>query len=128
MKITLCGSARFEKEFKEMNERLSLAGHIVYSLAVYPSDKGGKDWYTDRQKETLDRVHMAKIDASDAVYIIAPGGYIGESTQREIEYARKRAKQVMSAYPLDIDGLTRTCSFKGCFDPTLRGPCALCYE
>jgi hypothetical protein len=38
MIITLCGSARFEETFKQVNEDLSLNGHIVLSLAVYPSD------------------------------------------------------------------------------------------
>lgn len=128
MKITLCGSARFEEQFKEVNERLSLAGHVVYSLAVYPSDKGGKDWYTDQQKAMLDQVHLDKIDASDAVYAIAPGGYIGESTAREIAYARKQGKKLLCAYPLSEKGFERTCAFKGCFDLTRRGPCALCYE
>jgi hypothetical protein len=127
MKITLCGSAKFEKEFKVANERLTLAGHVVYSLAVYPSDKNGKDWYNAKQKEILDKVHLAKIDASDAIYVLAPGGYIGESTQREIDYARKQGKTLMSAYPLG-NGFIRTCVFAGCFDPTQTGPCALCYE
>lgn len=53
MLITLCGSARFEKEFKEINERLSLEGHVVYSLAVYPSDKPCKNWYTAEQKKDV---------------------------------------------------------------------------
>ena len=126
MKITLCGSARFEPQFKDVNERLSLAGHVVYSLAVYPSDKGGKDWYSEEQKSTLDAVHLAKIDASDAIYVIAPGGYVGESTQREIDYARKQKKKLLCAYPLA--GFDRTCPYAGCFDPAGRGPCALCYE
>lgn len=128
MKITLCGSARFEDKFKEMNERLSLAGHVVYSLAIYPSDKGGeKNWYTPEQKERLDAIHLEKIDASDGIYVIAPGGYIGESTQREIDHARKTKKKVFCAYPID-GRATRTCSFAGCFDPLRSGPCALCYE
>ena len=127
MKITLCGSAKFEEAFKKANEKLSLAGHIVYSLAVYPSDKGGKDWYSPEQKAALDEVHLAKIDASDAIYVLAPGGYIGESTQREIDYARKKGKKLMSAYPLG-EGFTRTCPHSGCFDPSGVGPCALCYE
>jgi hypothetical protein len=128
MKITLCGSAKFEQQFKEMNERLSLAGHVVYSLAIYPSDKGGdKDWYSPAQKERLDAVHFAKIRNSDAIYVIAPGNYIGESTQKEIDYARKLKKKIFSASPIDY--LTkRTCPFAGCSDPLSVGPCALCYE
>lgn len=129
MKITLCGSARFEEKFKEMNRRLSLAGHVVYSLAVYPSDMDGKkEWYTKEQKEIIDYVHRLKIDNSDAIYIIAPGGYIGESTKNEIEYARKNNKIIMCAYPLNDKNIKRTCWFNGCYDPTQSPPCPLCYE
>lgn len=129
MKITLCGSARFEKEFKEINRRLTLAGHVVYSLAVYPSDMGEKVWYTPGEKKILDEVHKKKIDASDAIYVISPGGYIGESTKSEIDYALKTGKQVISAYPHSRFRLTyRSCPYPGCSDPLNVGPCALCYE
>ena len=131
MRITLCGSARFEKEFKEYNRRLTLAGHVVYSLAVYPSDMSGKDWYTPDQKVMLDAAHLAKIDNSDAIMIVR-GDYIGESTAREIAHALAAGKNIMCAYPVVAgvphDRLIRTCSFEGCFDPTSTGPCALCYE
>src|SRR3990167_10791249 len=110
MRITLCGSAKFEKEFKEMNERLSLAGHTVYSLAVYPSDKGEKNWYTPEQKAVLDAVHLLKIDNSDAIYVITVNGYIGDSTKREIEYAISKGKPVLCSYPF-AEGFQRTCYY-----------------
>ena len=88
MKITLCGSARFEDEFHKWNEALTLSGHIVYSLAVYPSTKRGvKNWYNKTQKDALDKAHLGKIDNSDAIVVINTGGYIGESTSREMRHA-----------------------------------------
>jgi hypothetical protein len=87
MIITLCGSARFESYFKVWNEALSLAGHVVFSLAAYPSDKAGlKTWYTEAQKD--------KIAASDAVLILNVFGYVGESTISEIEFAKKHKKPI----------------------------------
>ena len=95
MRITLCGSARFEKEFHEVNVVLTLAGHVVYGLAAYPSLKDGdKNWYTPEKKQTLDLVHLAKIENSDAVVILNVGDYVGESTGRELEWARIRGKGV----------------------------------
>lgn len=89
MKITLCGSARFEKEFHEWNERLTLTGHTVYGLAVYPSVKGGdKNWYDEKTKQTLDLVHLSKIMNSDAIVVLDVDRYVGESTAREIDWAR----------------------------------------
>ena len=98
MKITLCGSARFEQEFHEWNEKLTLAGHTVYGLAVYPSSKNGdKNWYGDANKQTLDLVHLSKIEESDAIVVLNVGGYVGDSTRREIEWARIRNKKVYYA-------------------------------
>jgi hypothetical protein len=94
MKIALCGSARFEREFKDWNKHLTLVGHIVYSLSVYPSDEVGKDWYTPEQKLILDLAHIGKIDASDAIVVCNVGGYVGDSTSREILHAIKSGKEV----------------------------------
>ena len=91
LKVALCGSARFEDSYHFWNERLSLEGNVVYSLAVYPSCKGGqKDWYNEDQKEMLDAVHLAKIEESDVAFIIdcdhrdPSRTYIGSSTLREL--------------------------------------------
>jgi hypothetical protein len=93
MIITLCGSARFEPYFKLWNEVLSLLGHTVYSLAVYPSDKAGvKSWYNEEEKLMLDKVHKDKIKASDAVLILNKFGYVGDSTLSEIAFAREHGK------------------------------------
>jgi hypothetical protein len=94
MRITLCGSAKFEEEFHEWNEKLTLLGtHVVYGLAVLPSWKGGqKDWYTEEQKLKLDTVHLMKILNSDAIVVLNRNNYIGESTRREIAWATSIGK------------------------------------
>lgn len=100
MIITLCGSAKFESVFHMYNEKLSLAQHIVLSLAVYPYVKGLKHWYTDEQKEKLDKVHKLKISISDAIVVLNVGGYIGESTKSEIEFAEYYNKPIYYLEPL----------------------------
>ena len=45
--------------------------------------------------ENLSRLHFKKIDISDAIYVVNVGGYIGESTKKEIEYAKKMGKEIM---------------------------------
>ena len=42
----------------------------------------------------LDDMHLRKIDLADEIYVINVGGYIGESTRREIAYAEKTGKKV----------------------------------
>jgi hypothetical protein len=39
-------------------------------------------------------MHLRKIDMADEIYVINVGGYIGESTRREIEYAKKNGRVV----------------------------------
>lgn len=134
MKITLCGSTRFEKQFKEWNERLTLVGHVVHSITVYPSDKGGKkEWYTDDQKVAFDRAHKRKIADSDAILVLNVDGYIGESTVSEIAHAQFLSKKVFYTHPMgkvpQMKDTDRVCPYAGCYDPMVnRPPCALCYE
>lgn len=42
----------------------------------------------------LDDMHKRKIDMADEIYVINVGGYIGESTMSEIEYAKKNGRGV----------------------------------
>jgi hypothetical protein len=54
----------------------------------------GDDAETSAAKEEISQLHLRRIDISDGIYIINVGGYIGESTKREIEYARAHNKAV----------------------------------
>lgn len=89
--LCLCGSTRFRDEFTEANRRYTLAGWIVLAPGVFAHDG---DTITDEQKVALDDLHLRKIDMADQVLIVNPGNYIGESTAREIEYARRKGKPV----------------------------------
>ena len=42
----------------------------------------------------LDDMHKHKIDMADEIFVINVGGYIGDSTKSEIEYARQTGKLV----------------------------------
>ena len=42
----------------------------------------------------MDRQHLAKIDLADEIFVINIGGYIGDSTRREIAYANYRGKSI----------------------------------
>ena len=42
----------------------------------------------------LDDMHKRKIDMADSIYVINVGGYIGQSTRSEIEYAQAHGKDV----------------------------------
>jgi hypothetical protein len=99
---TLCGSTRFPDAFHLANMHLSLMGRIVISLGTYghADQPTGAQFLTsdgdesDEIKQRLDRLHYRKIDISDGIYVVNPGGYIGSSTRREIEYAHDHEKTV----------------------------------
>ena len=95
--ITLCGSTKFEAEFAEVNQRLTMAGFVVISLGMFSlPDLPDYDWTADTSdlKGRLGGVHFQKIRMADEVYVVDPGGYVGESTRREIAYAESLGKLV----------------------------------
>ena len=47
-----------------------------------------------KTKKMLDDMHKAKIDMADEIFVINVGGYIGDSTRSEIEYAKQHGKKV----------------------------------
>ena len=98
--ITLCGSTRFKDEFMEAQKRLTLQGNIVISVGLYGHAGDQEVWdgmdegTLSKTKEMLDDMHKRKIDMADAIYVINKGGYIGDSTRSEIEYAKRTGKGV----------------------------------
>ena len=92
--ITLCGSTRFKEQFLEVQKRLTLAGNIVISVGLF-GHSGDAEVWTEGTKEMLDDMHKRKIDMADAIYVINVGGYVGESTRSEIEYAKSQGKEVL---------------------------------
>ena len=98
--VTLCGSTRFKREFLEVQKRLTLEGNIVISVGLFSHSEDNKVWENmdegtlTKTKEMLDDIHKRKIDMSDEIFVINVGGYIGDSTRSEIEYALAHGKKV----------------------------------
>ncbi len=100
--VTLCGSTRFKEQFLEEQKRLTLEGNIVISVGLF-GHSGDEEVWTEGTKEMLDNMHKRKIDMADSIYVINVGGYIGESTRSEIEYATRNGKEVEYLEPLKKD-------------------------
>ena len=98
--ITLCGSTRFKDEFLEVQKRLTLEGNIVISVGLFGHFGDSEVWENmdegtlTKTKAMLDDMHKRKIDMADEIYVINVGGYIGESTRSEIDYAIRHGKKV----------------------------------
>ncbi len=70
---------------------------ITLGLHLLPSDyTTAADHLAEVQgvAEQMDELHLRKIDLADRVFVVNPGGYIGDSTRREIEYAKSHGKPV----------------------------------
>ena len=89
--VTLCGSTKHKNLFYEVAKALTLQDWIVLMPHVFAHSG---DSISDEEKEMLDKLHKQKIDMSDGIFVICPDGYIGESTQSEIDYAISQHKAV----------------------------------
>lgn len=98
--VTLCGSTRFKDEFMKAQKDLTLKGYIVISVGLFGHSGDSEVWENmdegtlTKTKEMLDDMHKIKIDMADEIFVINVGGYVGDSTKSEIEYATKTGKKV----------------------------------
>lgn len=84
--VTICGSMRYSKEMMKKSEELELKKGYAVIQCVYNVDRPK---YEGVDVSILDKIHRKKIDISDAIYVVNIDGYIGNSTKKEIEYARR---------------------------------------
>lgn len=89
--VCLCGSTRFYREFQRVNYEETCAGNIVLSVGFFwnaMAEAHGEQLATTPElKVALDELHKRKIDLADEVLILNVGGYIGDSTRSERDYA-----------------------------------------
>ena len=92
--VVLCGSSRFVDVMATAAWLIERdEGKITMGLHLLPG------WYTDVEDhlaeaegvaDEMDELHLRKIDMADEIFVINLHGYIGESTSREIQYAKNR--------------------------------------
>lgn len=96
--VCLCGSTRYWEWFRDQRLKLTLEGYIVLTIGsdspdemivAHPSTPEGR-----LIKAKLDILHLRKIDLANGILVLNVNGYIGESTEREIEYARSTGKWI----------------------------------
>ncbi len=92
--VCLCGSTKFKQEFIEANYRETMAGKIVLSVGWFSHADAKIYTPTEEEKVALDALHFRKIDLADEVLILNVGGYIGQSTRNELNYALSLGKTV----------------------------------
>ena len=91
--ITVCGSYKFKKEMNEITEKMALKGNCM--LTPIELTKPNKEAYTKEEALMIDKMHKEKIKLSNTILVVNVGGYIGNSTKSEIEYAKSLNKEVL---------------------------------
>lgn len=102
--VCFCGSTRFAQYFMIERWKLEKQGIITLGINILPDGYfAGENHHGAEQegvKDILDELHKRKIDISDEVVILNVGGYIGQSTKAELEYAIEIGKPVSYLEPL----------------------------
>lgn len=100
--VVLSGSTKFIDTMAVEAWKLEKTGAIALGCHLLPRS------YTDVQHhlaeaegvaEILDEVHRRKIDLAGEMLVINVGGYIGDRTRSEIEYAERHGKPVRYLEP-----------------------------
>ena len=89
--VTLCGSLKFENEMMIIAEKMALEGYCILT-PIYPVLENVKR--TEEQLMKFKEEHLKRIELSDAILVVNVNNYIGNSTNLEIEYAKKLEKKL----------------------------------
>ncbi len=94
--VTICGSMRFKDKMMEVAKELEIKNKYIVIQCVYTTDK-----FSEEEQQILADLHYKKIEISDAIYVVNVNGYIGNSTNKEIEQAKKLGKEIMYLEPIN---------------------------
>lgn len=97
--VCLCGSGRFREAFERAEFEETLAGRIVLTIGCNTHDVERSEALR-HHKPALDELHLRKIDLADEILVLNVGGYVGESTAREIQYALSHGVAVRYLEPV----------------------------
>ena len=90
--VTLCGSLKFKNEMMSVAEKMSLEGYCILTPVYLISDNIE---ITKEQILKLKEEHFKRIELSDAILVVNINNYIGDSTNIEIEYAKRLDKEII---------------------------------
>lgn len=96
--VTICGSMKFQNQMMIVSQKLELEEKCIVIQCVY-FDKNRK--LSQEELHLLSELHYNKIEICDAIYVVNVGGYIGHSTQSEIDYARSLNKEILFLEPVN---------------------------
>ena len=101
-KVCYCGSLRVASDaFKKAEYEAVIKGEIALLPCCMYVDIQREYGAESDYKIKADDLHKRKIDICDEVFVLNVGGYIGESTKSEIEYAISIHKPIKYLEPFN---------------------------
>jgi hypothetical protein len=91
MKLFVAGSRKFFDEIEGFVSKCEAAG-----IEAYTADKPRGDSTFAAEEEALKRAYE-RINDSDAIYVVAKGGYVGMTVAIEMKHARDNNKPVIAS-------------------------------
>ena len=91
MDICIVGSIRFRDKIAQISKKLE-SSRLNHSLPVMDLPKEEE---TPEMTTMLVYDHFKKIDKCKILYVVNPGGYIGNSVKIEIGYAKGAGKKIV---------------------------------
>jgi hypothetical protein len=107
--ITICGSTTYWEDQITAQAILGVKGIVgipcAFTMKQPERFPGLTDYLDDHPatKADLDVLHFGKIELSDAIWVIATDGYVGDSTIREIQLADRLGKRIFCTQKLAHD-------------------------
>lgn len=92
--VTLCGSMKFIDTFNDLREKMVAEGIICFTPEIFSIPDNLRDKLDEDTHKKLDILHQTKMRLSDEILVVDVGGYIGENTREEIEYAEKEGMNI----------------------------------
>lgn len=97
--VSMIGSTKFQEQFFEEGWKFTADGWLVTLPNFRPESMMNDTW--DIPDTELEDIGYHRINIADLVYVVNVNGYIGSSTAREIEYAKKQKKEIKYMVELD---------------------------
>lgn len=95
--VTICGSPKFREEINDVQTKLTMQGDMVFTDGIEQPDAT----ILEEEKQQLIDLHLDKILISDEIYVINKDGFIGDITQKEIDFAKEHNKVINYLEPID---------------------------
>jgi hypothetical protein len=99
----MCGSTKFKEDYLKTIEELTYQGNLVLFCPIFHHADGIKPPDALIGQVIID-IHMQRIRMCDGIFVINKNGYMGNSTKREIEYAKRLGKGIRYLEPIEEEG------------------------